>query len=103
VTLPEEKTANYVAIADLDGDGRLDLAVTHAFGRKADGQDGVCVHLNLGRGSWDAARCFPSGFLPSHVAASDVDKDGRPDLVLANGVPSGSRTGGVTVLINQTR
>lgn len=68
-------------VADLDGDGRDDLAVTSwdagevaiLYGRDVDGGDGrapVVRRVELGEGPWS-------------VSAADFDADGRDDLAVA--------------------
>jgi hypothetical protein len=67
-----------VAIGDLDGDGRPDLAVAN------DGSDTVSVLRNLGNGAYAARVDYATGRSPSSVAIGDLDGDGRPDLAVAN-------------------
>ena len=68
-----------VAVADLDGDGKPDLAVTGY-------DDGtVSVLLNNGDGTFAAPRRYPTGAGPGTVAAADLNGDGSPDLVVTNG------------------
>jgi hypothetical protein len=76
-----------IALADLDGDGNLDL-VTPNFGGT------VSVLLGNGDGTFRAARNFPAGSSPSSVAVCDVNRDSIPDLVVAN-----FNTGTVSVLL----
>lgn len=77
-----------VAAADLDGDGRDDLAVADEFG------DAVGVLMGSPSLALSLRGPFPAGDRTVDVDAGDVDGDGRPDLVAANQLP-----GGVSVLL----
>ncbi|HEY8751377.1 MAG TPA: FG-GAP-like repeat-containing protein, partial [Tepidisphaeraceae bacterium] len=71
---------NAVALADLNGDGKLDL-VSGLIGS-------VGVLLGNGNGTFQAAQTFATGATTGAslaVAVSDVNEDGKPDLVMANG------------------
>jgi gliding motility-associated-like protein len=69
-----------VAIGDLDGDGKADLAIT--------GNNGVSVFRNTSPGvryiSYNPKVDFPTGFSSISVAMGDLDGDGKPDLVVLN-------------------
>ena len=82
-----------LGITDLNGDGRLDLAVTNAP------LDSVTILLGDGAGSFAAAPGdpVPTGFEPVAVAVADVNADGKPDLVAAN-----SFSIDVSVILNLT-
>ncbi|MCH8046527.1 MAG: VCBS repeat-containing protein, partial [Planctomycetes bacterium] len=67
-----------VAVADLDGDGALDLVTANAVG------DDVSVLLGLGDGTFAAPVRFAAGDRPGSVAVADLDGDGALDLVTAN-------------------
>ncbi len=67
-----------VAVGDVNGDGRLDLAVANAL------TDNVSVLLGNGDGSFQNARNFATGRFPSSVAVGDVNGDTRLDLAVAN-------------------
>ena len=67
-----------VAVADLDGDGHLDLAAANR------GSNGVDVLLGRGNGEFGAPTTYASGRDPFTVAVADVDGDGKPDLVAPN-------------------
>jgi FG-GAP-like repeat/FG-GAP repeat len=67
-----------VAIGDLNGDGKPDLAIADA------GAGTVSMLLNRGNGSFWARRHYAVGYDPRSVAISDLNGDGRPDLVAAN-------------------
>jgi hypothetical protein len=79
-----------VAISDLNGDGRPDLAVANAW------SNSVSVLLGDGQGGFGNATEIPVGSTPYFVAVGDLNRDGKPDLVVAN-VGSSS----VSVLLNQ--
>ena len=77
-----------LAAGDLDGDGKVDLAVANEI------TNDITVLRNLGNGNFAAdARQVPVGFGPSGVALGDWDGDGRRDLATAN-----NYTGRVTIL-----
>jgi hypothetical protein len=79
------------AVADFDGDGLLDLAVTvpGVPPSSTDPQPAGTVEVFRGTAGGgfdpDSAASYDSGGpLPIGVAAADLDGDGRPDLVVAN-------------------
>jgi hypothetical protein len=67
-----------VAIADLNADGRPDLAVANY------GSNTVSVLLGIGDGTFAAFKGFETGLSPFGVAIADLNGDGRPDLAVAN-------------------
>lgn len=74
--------ASSVAVADLNGDGRLDLAVT--------GGQYIGVMLGKGDGTFQSAVNYPSGFyFPGGIASGDFNGDGKLDLAVVNGVGDG--------------
>jgi hypothetical protein len=85
-----------IALADLDGDGRLDL-----IGAEVEGQD-AAVAYGAGRGFSDVVRTRLRrvGCPIGSIAVADVD--GRHDVVLALACPPGDRTpGGIAILRNR--
>jgi len=93
-----------VAIGDLVGNGTLDLVEVDSC-QKGDGSCGnsdVSVLLGNKNGTFQAAASYLSGGIAaSSVAVGDVNGDGHPDLVIANGCLSGSNcnNGVVSVLL----
>lgn len=84
-----------VAIADLDGDGKLDVAAAD------DGSDFIRVFRNthtsgtFSNASLTAALSLATGNGPYNVAAADMDGDGKLDL-------AASSLDGVAVFLNQS-
>ena len=71
----------YVAIGDVDGDGKPDLVTANSAANS------VSVRRNTsttGIISFAAKVDFTTGGTPFSVAIADVDTDGKPDLVVAN-------------------
>lgn len=94
-----------VAVADYNGDGKLDLAVTHAYASmpqivgegspeavtSASAQ--VSVLLGNGNGTFQAKQDFSNDASGSFgIAVADFDGDGKGDLVTANGYNSSAST-----------
>jgi hypothetical protein len=79
-----------VAVGDLDGDGRLDLAVANQGDPSLGFADaGVSVLLGDGTGSFGVATTLRAGTYAIAVAIADLNGDGKQDLAVANfGGPS---------------
>ena len=70
-----------VAIGDLNGDGKPDLATANLATVTL---NTVSVLLNRGDGSFQAKRDYRTGGGPYSVAIGDLNGDGKPDLATAN-------------------
>lgn len=86
-----------VAVADLNGDGKGDLAVANYNSAS------VSLLLNTttpgaATPTFAAKQDFTTSSLPKSVAIGDINIDGKPDLAVAYGTVSG----GVSVLMNTT-
>jgi hypothetical protein len=66
-------------LVDMDADGDLDVVVSN------DSPDPKVVHLNDGRGRFTRGSTFGEGkWSTRHVSVADFNRDGLPDVVLAN-------------------
>ncbi|MBZ5707041.1 MAG: VCBS repeat-containing protein [Acidobacteriia bacterium] len=70
-----------VAVADFNGDGKLDFATADP---PVIGNRGVSVVLGHGDGTFRAPLPVLVGFQPSFVNAGDFNNDGKPDLVVGD-------------------
>jgi autotransporter-associated beta strand protein len=75
-----------VAVADLNGDSRADLAYVNYFDHD------VSVRLQNPNGTFQAAVNYSAQFSPSSIVAADLTGDNRPELIVASSV--------VNVLVN---
>ena len=71
-------TPDSVAVADLNGDGKLDLIIANA------GSNTVSVLLGNGAGGFGPATSFNVGTGPASVTVGDLNGDGKLDLVVAS-------------------
>jgi hypothetical protein len=72
-----------VAIGDFNGDGLPDVAVANA-GDYSGNNGNVSVLLGNGDGTFQAADSLSVGRQPVSVAVGDFNRDGIPDLAVAN-------------------
>ena len=71
-----------IAVADFNGDGKLDVALTDTFGS----DNAVAIALGNGDGTFqNLPILYSAGLLPAGVVSLDVNGDGKPDLAVAGG------------------
>jgi hypothetical protein len=84
-------SCNALAVADLNGDGKPDLAFPV--------NNGISIVLNAGSGTFGTATYYPSGIggaiAGGGIAIGDVNGDKKPDVVIPN------LNGGVIIYLNQ--
>jgi hypothetical protein len=79
-----------IAVADLNGDGRLDVIVANS------GDNALTLLLGATDGTFELVQsAIPAGNEPADVDAVDIDNDGDVDLVVAN-----HETSLISVLLN---
>ncbi len=94
------RDANGLAVADVNGDGKIDLVVANTVDKSAG------VLLGNGDGTFQPPLAFPtsSGTFDYSVAVSDMDGDNKPDILLSNcgqkGAVCGRGSGSVAVLLS---
>ncbi|HJZ60691.1 MAG TPA: VCBS repeat-containing protein [Miltoncostaeaceae bacterium] len=93
VALPVDQGPFAVALADLDGNGTVDIAAAGFW------SDVVDVLAGNGDGTFQPGVRWVTGHAPASVAIADLNRDGRPDLVTANRA-TGAALGSVSVLMN---
>jgi len=67
-----------MAAADFNGDGKLDIIALGVFNH-------LSLLLGNGDGTFQQGGDFNGGESPRDLAVADVNHDGRPDIVVANG------------------
>ena len=77
--------SNWVAVGDLNGDGKLDLAVANSGDYSLSVPIGnVSVLLGNGDATFQTKTDYVTGFGSASVAIGDLNADAKPDLAVAN-------------------
>ena len=81
-----------LALADLNGDGKLDLVVANGYtgdySLNYSQGSSVEVFLGLGDGTFHASSAYGVVSNAQGITIADVDGDGKPDLLVTNGFSS---------------
>ncbi len=75
---------NSLTLADLDGDGKLDIALVSQISSVFSIFKNVSVQGSFTTASLAARVDYSTGWNPNGIAVGDLDGDGRPDIVFAN-------------------
>jgi hypothetical protein len=94
------------AVADVNGDGKLDLIVANCGNGCQTGAGTVGVLLGNGDATFQTAVTYGTGGIGAHqVIVADVNGDGKPDLVVPNACASNQNcplgSGSVAVLLGK--
>lgn len=84
VDLPNSVYVSAIAAADLDRDGKPDLVVTNLYSNSIYVLRNVSVTGSISTASFAPKLAFATGAYPRSLALSDIDGDGRQDIVVAN-------------------
>jgi gliding motility-associated-like protein len=78
------KEPTSIAIGDLDGDGKADIAVANRTSNTVSIYTNAAVTGRIDASSFAPKFDIATNFSPSYVEITDVNGDGRPDLTVAN-------------------
>ena len=96
--------ASAVALADINGDGKLDLLTANQVDNNGNWMDGSVAGVLLGNGdgTFQPAASYSSGNVEgSFMVVADANGDGKPDLLMANACDDNYNcaTGAVSVFL----
>ena len=86
VDFPPGTNPYSVALGDLDGDGKPELAVANYGSNTVSVFRNTATSGSINAGSFAAKVDFTTGTQPFSVAIGDLDGDGKPELAVANSI-----------------
>jgi autotransporter-associated beta strand protein len=96
LTTPVGTDPTSVVVKDFNGDDKPDIVVANAGNLSQNNLGNITVLLGNGDGTFQAPVNLSAGTTPVALASTDLNGDGAPDFVVANGVAAGT----VTVLFD---
>ncbi len=80
VSINVDRGPHWITVADVNHDGNPDILVA------GEGAGTITVLLGDGKGNFHSGpgSPIPAGHLPNDIAVADMNRDGNPDLVIAN-------------------
>ena len=84
ITTSVANSPEQIAEGDFNGDGRLDLALTGFGGNQNQHNNTVAILLGKGNGRFQPASFISVAAQPEGVAVTDLNHDGRLDVVITN-------------------
>lgn len=84
VDFPAGPIPDAIALADVDGDRKLDLVVVSYANNVVSVLRNLSTPGSIGPGSFAPQSDFATGTTPRSIAIDDLDGDGKPDFLLGN-------------------